>query len=587
VNTYTSGFQGNPDVAVDGGDGFVVVWQSIGSPGTDTDSISVQGRRYDSNGAPVGGQFQVNTYTTGRQEGAVVSPDGGGGFVVVWESAENNYSAQAQRYDAVGPVGGQFQVNTVTAGSELNADVTSAGGGFVVTWWGGGTGTDTDFYGSIQAQRFDGSGAPVDAQFQVNASTTGAQYDPAVAANGAGEFMIAWVDDPYVQVNRDVRARGFDDTGTAAGPDLAVNTYTSSLQHYPTVGPDGAGGFVVIWESDGDNGTDTSGTSIQAQHFDASGTPVGGEFQINSYTTGDQRRPHAASDGAGGLVVVWQSSGSFGTDTDGSSIQGRRFDSTGAPFGGEFQVNSDTAGTQLNPSVAPDGGGGFVVAWQSTASSGSDTSSASIHARRFLSGAATIDASVPGTKLVVIDRNALPTPSAKVVSVSKLAAGIQKGPPEGSEVATPPGVTGTLELMYTGCGGAAIDANDPCLDAVPEEGRFEMPADWLVNKAAVAKYKNRDAPNGAGHVKVAVVKPAKVAKVVAKGLGDGPSLDLVGAGRPDATGVLVVLTVSNTLNGQTYRMCTRYEQNAIGFKALSGGLGRKLVARSGVPAPCP
>ena len=49
-----------------GGD-FVVVWQSYGSSGGDTSYSSVQGQRYAAGGAALGGEFQVNAYTTSTQ----------------------------------------------------------------------------------------------------------------------------------------------------------------------------------------------------------------------------------------------------------------------------------------------------------------------------------------------------------------------------------------------------------------------------------------------------------------------------------------------------------------------------------------
>ena len=50
---------------------------------------------------------------------------------------------------------------------------------------------------------------------------------------------------------------------------------------------------------------------------------------------------------------------------------------------------------------------------------------------------------------------------------------------------------------------------------------FEMPqgGNWLVNKPTVAKYVNKDAPTGGG-VKVSVLKPMKLIKMVGKSLGD-------------------------------------------------------------------
>ena len=51
--------------------------------------------------------------------------------------------------------------------------------------------------------------------------------------------------------------------------------------------------------------------------------PSGTEFQVNTYTTNNQVFPSVASDSAGNFVVVWQSRGSAGSDTDGYSVQGQ------------------------------------------------------------------------------------------------------------------------------------------------------------------------------------------------------------------------------------------------------------------------
>src|SRR6185503_19016279 len=91
------------------------------------------------------------------------------------------------------------------------------------------------------------------------------------------------------------------------GPQFQVNTYTTLEQDVVAVAADGAGNFVAVW------GSDTSDQNVQAQRYDGAGTPQGGEFQVNTYTTGGQRRPVVASDAAGNFVVVWHSNGSAGS----------------------------------------------------------------------------------------------------------------------------------------------------------------------------------------------------------------------------------------------------------------------------------
>src|SRR5438067_9005028 len=110
----------------------------------------------------------------------------------------------------------------------------------------------------------------------------------------------------------------------------------------------GGGNVVVVWESYMSATSYTNSFSVQGQRYDSAGTPVGGQFQVNTYTTSAQFRPAVTGDGAGNFVVVWED-GSAGSYTDKSSIQGQRYDGAGTPVGGEIQVNTYTTGRQLRP----------------------------------------------------------------------------------------------------------------------------------------------------------------------------------------------------------------------------------------------
>jgi hypothetical protein len=110
---------------------------------------------------------------------------------------------------------------------------------------------------------------------------------------------------------------------------------------------------------------------------------------------------------------------------------------------------------------------------------------------------------------------------------------------------------------------------------------------WLVNKASVAKYVNKAAPDGPTGVKVAAIKPQKLAKLVAKSLGDLP-VDIFGAGDPGAAGITAVYTVRN--DDVTTRMCTLFDVvsgSSTTYKLIAGGTGAKLVLKRGVPTTCP
>ena len=80
------------------------------------------------------------------------------------------------------------------------------------------------------------------------------------------------------------------------GPELQVNSYTTNHQREAAIGSDAEGNFVVAWSSNGSSYGDTSAYSIQAQRYAANGAAMGGQFQVNSYTTGDQLNPAIGSD---------------------------------------------------------------------------------------------------------------------------------------------------------------------------------------------------------------------------------------------------------------------------------------------------
>jgi hypothetical protein len=374
VSSYPTSNQTRPSVATDASGAFVVVWQSLAQDGSDR---GVFGRRFDAAGAPQGGEFQVNLYTTSFQANPDVATDGTGGFVVVWESYGQDGASGGvfgRRYDAAGTAaGGEFAVNAYTtfdqSGPSVARDPT---GSFVVVW----TSSQQDGASlGIIGRRYDAAGAPQGMEFVVNSYTSSLEDMPSVAAGPSGSFVAAWRSVLQDLSGGGVFAQRFDGAGTALGAEFRANSFTPGDQIEPAVAVDASGGFVVVWKSYGQDG---DGDGIFAQRYDATGAVQGGEFQVNSYVTSNQSYPSVALDASGGFVVVWQS---LGSDGGSYGIAGRSFDSTGTALGDEFQVNSYTTASQYCPSVAIDRvTGRFVVAW---ASNGQDASTTGIFGRRF------------------------------------------------------------------------------------------------------------------------------------------------------------------------------------------------------------
>ena len=391
VNTYTSDDQRNPSVAVDSEGAFVVVWESDWSDNGDSDG-SIQGQRFSSDGTLLGSQFRVNTYTPHVQLYPSVSSATGGDFVVVWGSANSDngdssgFSIQGKRYSSDGTaVGDEFLVNTYTTGHQSSPSVAVASGdGFVIVWHSDGSSGDDSSYGSVQARRYASDATPLGTDFQVNTYTTGRQRYPAMAVAPGCCFVIVWMSDqPSTGGDSDIFGQRYYSDGSPLGGEFLVNTYTTDDQIYPSVSASPAGDFVVVWDtSRADNG-DTSHHSIQGQRFSSDGTPLGEQFLVNTYTTNNQFFPSVAVASSGDFVVAWESYGSDNGDTSFYTVQGQRFASDGSRTGGQFRVNTHALGYQNVPVVAVERDDDFVVVWEDYGSDYGDGSGSGIQGQRF------------------------------------------------------------------------------------------------------------------------------------------------------------------------------------------------------------
>jgi hypothetical protein len=372
VNAYTTGPQSRPSVGRDANGHFVVAWTGPSAG----DTFGIMARRFNSAGVALGPEFRVNTYTTGNQDYPQVAVDGAGAFVVVWNGNGANQISSGifgQRYDETGaPIGGEFQVNTYTTGPQYDPAVSMADTDkFIVTW------SEPTLDGSntgVYARLFDlrtGSAPP---PFLVNDHTTGRQVSHSVAMAPGGAFVVTWSGEGSGDTSG-VFARRFDAAGAPLGGQFLVNSVTTSAQFFSSVGTAADGSFVVAWQ---DYVLDGSNNGIFGRRYDAAGLPIGGQFPVNTATTGDQLQPKVAVDDKGAFIVSWWNYAAGG-DGSSNSVSARQFDATGAALGPDFRVNSYTTGSQSVPAAAASPDGQFMVVWQSA----QDGSGTGIFAQRY------------------------------------------------------------------------------------------------------------------------------------------------------------------------------------------------------------
>jgi hypothetical protein len=372
AHSYTVNDQRFPSAAVGADGGFVIAWQGVDHYGS---GIVVYARRFNGAGAALGVEFLLSSHTTGGQSRPAAALSDDGIFVVAWSSNGQDGSGNgvfARRFKVQGgaSLGGEFQVSSLTSLEQFEAAVAmDADADFVVAW------RDTRV-NNIMARRFDADGIALGLQLQLSSYETGSPSSPAVAMSAAGNFVVAWeTTGQDAPASLGIFARRFDAGGAPQGAEFQVNAYTTGSQKDPALDLRADGDFVIAWTSDGQDGTNNG---VFARRFDANGVGLGGEFQVNSYTLGEEDSSAVGVEENGSFVVAWKSSAQDG-GSDG--VFARRFSSTGAKLGLEFQVNSYTPNSQRNATVAIGGDGDLLIAWESTG--GQDGSNTGVFAQRF------------------------------------------------------------------------------------------------------------------------------------------------------------------------------------------------------------
>jgi len=361
INTYTTGCQFIPDVAADAGGNFVVVWQGS-SPGPN----GIFGQRFAASGAPLGPEFRVNSSTTGIQWSPSVASDSAGNFVVAWASGVYlAHDILGQRFASDGtPFGPEFRINTYTTSDQFSpALAADPAGNFVVVWTS--KGQEVASYGlGVFGQRFASSGVPLGPEFRVNTSTTDYQYDPTVASDSTGRFVVAWSSGHVYTppMPSDVFGQRYASNGTPLGTEFRINSYTMAQQREAAVAAAPDGEVVVLWSGEQGSG------GVFGQRFAASGDPLGKEFRANTSSGAFAGfEPAVATEDEGNFIVAWSDY------AVGGDIFGQRFASDGTPEGMEFRVNTFQRSQQVDAAVATDPTGNFIVVWDSYGEDGSCT----------------------------------------------------------------------------------------------------------------------------------------------------------------------------------------------------------------------
>ena len=335
--TFTAGTQDEPSVAVDDTGRFMVAWSD--RQGNDGFDMGVFARVFNSNGAAVTPDFQVNvTNQQSQWEPFVAARPGGTGFVVGWSGTDGS-KTYMRLYSATGvPQTGELEVAQFNSKQIDPVPAVWRDGSMFFTWVDfagkGGVGNGTSVFGRY----FDALGNPVGGEFQVNTTNLGDQREARLGADGIGRCCVVWEDQQNDADGTDIHARRYSKLGFPLSAEWEVNTTKGGAQVKPSVACDWVGNFMVVWE---DRSAGTGLGDIRAQRYNPQGQPLGTEFVVNSVTAGDQTMPDIAMDWAG----EWYQAAfaTLGTTLD---VDARRYRFT--PL---FQIGTAKTGTSFGMEI--------------------------------------------------------------------------------------------------------------------------------------------------------------------------------------------------------------------------------------------
>lgn len=139
----------------------------------------------------------------------------------------------------------------------------------------------------------------------------------------------------------------------AWGSIFPLSTSINSDQYDPKIYALKDGSFVAVWTDYSGAGADTDDAAIRGQLFNADGSKKGGEFLINTTTSGHQDLPDVTVLNDGRFVVVWRNSDGYG--------RARAYEANGTAIGTDFKVSS--TGNDRGLAITSLSNGGFAVSY--------------------------------------------------------------------------------------------------------------------------------------------------------------------------------------------------------------------------------
>jgi hypothetical protein len=385
VNTNTADGQISPRVVALAGGKYMVIWvgsvilpvvQTGGTIAPAYANADIRAQIFNADGSPSGGEFIINTTTAGGQLRPTVAQLSNGNVLVTWQdgvgpsggSAETvSNTIRAQELTSAGiPVGVEFVIGN--SNGRLHSVAATPTGGFVAIYQEGGVGGALAV-GSIVAQIFDANNTQTGSIVVDNTSLTANINPPIVAVEADGDIIVYFMDRDPVSNLVNWRGTVYD----ANGVEQYTGLFDGGINVYGAVTL-ATGGHAFI-------ATRNNGTSITLYAIMNSADGSFSEYLEIAQFPVLGGPPTITALANGGFLASWIIDSDPGAGFNGE-IMAQAFNAIGNPMGASFQVNTVTALSQSGQSFVQLSDGDIVAAWIDQSLLNGDNSGTGIVMRR-------------------------------------------------------------------------------------------------------------------------------------------------------------------------------------------------------------
>ncbi len=337
--------------------------------------IIITGKLYSQvwNGNTAVNNLICGTSVATAKSGNVSISDGAGGMYIAWidSRVSSSQSIYIQRILTDGSVKFTNEVlvsnaTGTTASQKSNLAIEADGtSGVILSWQDQRNYTATVSNNDVYGQRIDSNGTVLWAadgvRLAVADATVSSKVGPIVSVINATEAMVVFGDNRNTGNGNDIYMQkiAISNGATLWPSDINIHGILPNTQTSFVIMPDGNNGAFIVWQ---DPRITTQNSDIYAQRIDNSGSLLWGASGTAVCTALlNQSTPQMVSDGAGGIVVVWQDNRVSAADGD---IWAQRLNGSGvAQWATDGVAVCVQAGTnQSNPYIVTSGGK-YIITW--------------------------------------------------------------------------------------------------------------------------------------------------------------------------------------------------------------------------------